>query len=89
VRRRRNYDMRLESEDQMFRSVKPVSGLVNLNDKLRIEGLEPLTVGHKLVNGRFCKLCVPKVQVSKALALAEQLQRLFTDARAAGQLQRG
>lgn len=32
ARRRRNYDMRLKSEDQMFGSVKPVSGLINLHD---------------------------------------------------------
>lgn len=81
--------MRLESEDQMFGSVKPVSGFVNLYDKLRVEGLEPLPVGHKLVDGRLGKLRVSEVQVCKALALAEHLQRLFTDARAAGQLQSG
>lgn len=50
IHRRRNYDMRLESEDQMFGSVKPVSGLVDLYDKFRIKGLEPLPVGHKLVD---------------------------------------
>jgi len=81
--------MRLKSEDQMFGSVKPVSGLVDLYDKFRVKSLEPLPVGHKLVDCRLGKLCVPEVQVCEALALAEHLQRLFTDACAARQLQRG
>jgi len=81
--------MRLESEDQMFGSVKPVSGLVDLYDEFRVEGFETLPGGHELVDGRLGELRVPEVQVREALALAEQLQRLFADARAAGQLQRG